>query len=75
MKMSCRILLCVTAVAALFSVSGCKGKKEKKAFQERVTRVRVQELEKRTFQERNPVQGIVSPAEYATISAKITGTL
>ena len=75
MKMSCRILLCATAVAALFSVSGCKGKKEKKAFQERVTRVRVQELEQRTFQERIPVQGIVSPAEYATISAKISGTL
>ena len=75
MKMSGRVLLCVAAAAALFTASGCKGKKEKKAFQERVTRVNAQELEKRTFRERIPIQGTVSPVEHAVISAKISGTV
>ncbi len=75
MNMSGRIVLCITAAASLLAVTGCKGKKQQKAFQERSTRVRVQELEKRTFRERIPVQGTVSPAEYAVISAKIGGTL
>ena len=75
MKISGRILLCVTAATALFSVSGCKGKKAQKTFQERVTRVNVQELEKRTFRERIPLQGTVSPVEHAIISAKISGTV
>ena len=75
MNMSGRIVLCITAAVSLLAVTGCKNKKQQKAFQERTTRVRVQGLEKRTFRERIPVQGTVSPSEYAVISAKIAGTL
>ena len=67
------ILLAVTVVAVCFS-TGCKNK-EKKEFRERSVRVSVQELTKRTFRKRLPIQGTVSAVEYAMISAKISGTL
>ena len=75
MKSVSRILLLTAAAASLVTVSGCKGKKEQKTFQERVTRVTVQPLEKRIFRQAIPVQGTVSPMEYAVISAKISGTV
>ena len=69
------IYLCgALAGVILLSGSGCS-KKEQKSFKERETRVTVQELEKRTFRDRIPVQGIISPVEYAMISAKISGTV
>ena len=70
-----KVCLCgAVAGVVLFTGSGC-GKKEQKSFKERETRVTVQELEKRTFRDRIPVQGIISPVEYAMISAKISGTV
>ncbi|MBE6391093.1 MAG: efflux RND transporter periplasmic adaptor subunit [Lentisphaerae bacterium] len=67
-------LLSAVAGTLLLTVGGC-AKKAKKEFKERETRVTVQELEQRTFRERIPLQGIISPKEYAMISAKISGTL
>ena len=56
-----KVCLCgAVAGVVLFTGSGC-GKKEQKSFKERETRVTVQELEKRTFRDRIPVQGIISP--------------
>ncbi len=57
----------------LFLAAGCE-KKEVKT-EEKVTRVTLSQLERRTFQQRIPVQGTVQPVEFATISAKISGTL
>ena len=74
MKKITKCLLAAIAGSLLLGSAGC-AKKEKKSFKERETRVSVQELEKRTFRERIPVQGVVSPVEYAMISAKISGTL
>ena len=67
-------LLGVTACSMLIFSAGCK-KEKAKTFQERVTRVNVSTLQKQLFRKRLPVQGIVSPVEYAMISAKISGTL
>ena len=67
-------LLSAVAGTLLLTVGGC-AKKAKKEFKERETRVTIQELEQRTFRERIPLQGIISPKEYAMISAKISGTL
>ena len=67
--------LCVSAMVPLLmlSVSGCK--KETKKARERSVRVTVQQLEKRTFREQLPLQGTVQPVQFATISAKLGGTL
>ena len=67
--------LCVSAMVPLMllSVSGCK--KETKKARERSVRVTVQQLEKRTFREQLPLQGTVQPVQFATISAKLGGTL
>ncbi|MBQ9088031.1 MAG: efflux RND transporter periplasmic adaptor subunit [Lentisphaeria bacterium] len=67
-------LIGVMTCSVLIFGAGCK-KKETKTFQERTTRVNVSELKKQLFRKRLPVQGIVSPVEYAMISAKISGTL
>lgn len=66
--------LSAVAGTLLFTAGGC-AKKAKKDFKERETRVTVQELEKRTFRDRIPLQGIIAPKEHAMISAKISGTL
>lgn len=57
----------------LFFAAGCEKKQERSG--EKTTRVTLAQLEKRTFQMRIPVQGTVQPVEFATISAKIGGTL
>ena len=54
--------------------SGCS-KEQKKQVEERSTRVTLEPLQKRIFRRQIPVQGTVWPVEYATISAKISGTL
>lgn len=58
---------------ALF-VTGCGSKKSKKV-ESRAVRVSVQKLEQRIFKRQIPVQGTVEPIEFATISAKIGGTV
>lgn len=67
-------VLLVCCAASLFIFSGC-GKNGKTARGERITRVTVEKPAQRTFQRKIPVQGIVTPVEYAVISAKIAGTL
>ncbi|MBO5307001.1 MAG: efflux RND transporter periplasmic adaptor subunit [Lentisphaeria bacterium] len=57
----------------LLGTAGCK--KEKAARAERVTRVTVEQPQKRVLRSQIPVQGIVTPLQYATLSAKISGTL
>ena len=54
--------------------AGC-GKKAKNVKSERVTRVTVEQVQKRVLRQQIPVQGIVTPVQYATLSAKISGTL
>ena len=58
----------------IFGLCGC-GKKAQKVVKERETRVMVEPLKKRIFREQIPVQGTVEPVEFATISAKISGTV
>lgn len=60
--------------SALLFGAGCSRAEPKKSA-EREVRVTVQPLTKRTFRERIPVQGTVEPVEFATISAKICGTV
>ncbi len=71
--MKIRIYLAAVAALLLFFTVGCNKKVVKS--QERSIRVGVQKLEKRVFREKIPVQGTVSPVEYAMLSAKISGTL
>ena len=53
---------------------GCAKKKAKKNTKREV-RVTIGDIQKRVFRRTIPVQGTVYPVEYATISAKISGTL
>ena len=70
-----RSLLCTAAIGIVLIHCGGCGKEEKKAVAEREIRVTLQPLQKRIFRHQIPVQGTVWPVEYATISAKINGTL
>lgn len=67
-------ILCGAAVPCLL-LGLCSCKKEVRQHKERSVRVMVQQPQKRIFREQLPVQGTVKPVEYATISAKISGTL
>ena len=60
--------------AGILCAPGC-GKTGPKTTGERETRVTVEPLTRRIFRRTVPVQGTVYPVEYATISAKISGTL
>ena len=60
-------------MAALIIAGGCEKAKVKTA--EKTTRIRTAMLQKRVFRQRIPLQGTVQPVEFATISAKISGTL
>lgn len=62
------------ALSALMLVT-CSCSKPQATAKERSIRVTTQKLEKRIFREQLPVQGTVTPVEYATISAKISGTV
>lgn len=75
MHHSLRISLAIAAAGIILGSAGGCGKEQKKEVAERETRVTLQPLQKRIFQRRIPVQGTVWPVEYATISAKISGTL
>ncbi len=66
--------LAAAAIAGAVLCGGC-GKAEKKEVAEREVRVTLEPLQKRVFRRQIPVQGTVWPVEYATISAKISGTL
>ena len=69
-------LLALLAVAGVVSgLVGCRNQKEDKKVAEREVRVTLEPLQKRVFRQQIPVQGTVWPVEYATISAKISGTL
>ena len=61
-----RWLLLFTAAGVLFGAGAGCSKEQKKQVVERETRA---------FRRQIPVQGTVWPVEYATISAKISGTL
>ena len=56
-------------------LGACSCSKQQTKNKERSIRVAVEPLTKRIFREQIPVQGTVAPVEYATISAKISGTL
>ena len=57
------------------AIGGGCSKERQKNVAEREIRVTLQPLQKRIFRRQIPVQGTVWPVEYATISAKISGTL
>ena len=63
----------VSATVITGVLCGCA--EEKKSYKERTTRVVTGKMEKRTLRRQIPLQGTVMPVEYATISAKISGTL
>lgn len=67
-------LSCALLLGLVISGSGC-AKKQQKDVKEREIRVTLEPLQKRIFRRQIPVQGTVWPVEYATISAKISGTL
>ncbi|MBR5260859.1 MAG: efflux RND transporter periplasmic adaptor subunit, partial [Oscillospiraceae bacterium] len=67
-------ILCGAAVPCLL-LGLCACKKEVRQHKERAVRVMVQQPQKRIFREQIPVQGTVKSVEYATISAKSSGTL
>ena len=69
-----RYLLFFAVAGVMIGGSGCS-KEQKKQVEERSTRVTLEPLQKRIFRRQIPVQGTVWPVEYATISAKISGTL
>ncbi len=62
-------------LAAALTLAGTGCQKAKKSSGERSVRVAVGALQKRVFRQQIPVQGTVTPVEFATISAKISGTL
>ena len=66
-----RWMWALAAAAVLFA--GCE--KKQIVVREKTTRVHTGKLEKRLFQQRIPLQGTVQSVEFATISAKISGTL
>lgn len=59
--------------ASMLIGAGCG--RERKTRTERSVRVVTGSLQKRVFRQQIPVQGTVTPVEFATISAKISGTL
>lgn len=73
MKNVYSILAFLTAGTLILTVGGCT--KSKKSGGEREIRVSVMKLQKRTLRRQIPLQGTVMPVEYATISAKVSGTL
>lgn len=68
-----KIIFSAALSGLMLGLCGCSKKVEK--ARERSVRVMTQTLEKRIFREQLPVQGTIAPVEYATISAKISGTL
>ena len=66
-----RWMWALAAAAVLFA--GCE--KKQIVVKEKTTRGHTGKLEKRLFQQRIPLQGTVQSVEFATISAKISGTL
>ena len=67
-----RAALCLAA-AVLFA-AGCSEKKSL-SFEEKTTRVHISKLQKMVFRHKIPLQGTVQPVQFATISAKLGGTL
>ena len=68
-------LACMVLAAAVLGFAGGCTETKSKAVAEREVRVTLEPLQKRVFRRQIPVQGTVWPVEYATISAKISGTL
>lgn len=63
----------IFAFSALILAAGCE--KPVLKTSEKTTRVDIAAMQKRIFRQRIPLQGTVQPVEFATISAKISGTL
>ena len=71
-----RGVLVVLCAAVLCSFSGgCKARKKSSKGKSRVIKVALAEPVKKHFVERIPVQGTVLPVEWASLSAKTSGTL
>ena len=70
-----KLLAFLVLAGAVSGLVGCRNQKEDKKVAEREVRVTLEPLQKRVFRQQIPVQGTVWPVEYATISAKISGTL
>ncbi len=70
-----RCLLYTAFTGIILTHCGGCGDGKQKNVPEREIRVTVQPLQKRLFRHQIPVQGTVWPVEYATVSAKISGTL
>lgn len=68
-------LACTVLAGVVLGFAGGCGEKKSQAVAEREVRVTLEPLQKRVFRRQIPVQGTVWPVEYATISAKISGTL
>lgn len=68
-------LACTVLAGVVLGFAGGCTEKKSKAVAEREVRVTLEPLQKRVFRRQIPVQGTVWPVEYATISAKISGTL
>ena len=68
-------LACTVLAGVVLGCAGGGTEKKSKAVAEREVRVTLEPLQKRVFRRQIPVQGTVWPVEYATISAKISGTL
>ena len=69
-----RALVTAALAGAVLAAPGCR-KKEVKKGGLREIRVTVENLTRRVFRDTIPVEGTVIPVEFATLSAKIGGTL
>lgn len=69
-----RTLAAAALAATVLTVPGCRKQQVKKGAAREI-RVTVENLTKRVFRDTIPVEGTVIPVEFATLSAKIGGTL
>lgn len=69
-----RALMTAALAGAVLATPGCKKQQPKKGGLREI-RVTVENLTKRVFRDTIPVEGTVIPVEFATLSAKIGGTL
>jgi RND family efflux transporter MFP subunit len=61
------------SAALIFTTTACSKKTVKST--PKTTRVKIAALKEQTFRQRIPLQGTVQPVEFATISAKVSGTM
>ena len=69
-----RALAAAALAGAVLAAPGCRKQQVKKGGLREI-RVTVENLTRRVFRDTIPVEGTVIPVEFATLSAKIGGTL